>query len=102
MDDIDRILSEEPIISKPKIQTYGKAKKPIFKKIFNRRTLIFGGIILFILAGFLLVPSCECEPCKVCDTCMQEISITDIKAQIISKGYVELNNGELKLAPYLG
>ena len=100
MNDIERILSEEPLIenNKPK----KKINKQMFKKFLTKKILIIGGMIILILLGFLLFPSCECSICNICDECIQDISINDIKSQIISKGYVELNNGELKLAPYLG
>lgn len=95
MDDVEKILSEEPIVE-TKFN-----KKLSLKNIFTKKRLIIGGIIIISLIIFFFMPSCECKVCEVC-TCVQEISISDIKSQIITKGYVELNNGELKLAPYLG
>ena len=100
--DIERILSEEPLIENKK-PIKNKFKKPNLKNLFTKKRLIIGGVIiltLLILLGLLLIPSCA--ECNVCKECIQDISINDIKSQIISKGYVELNNGELKLAPYLG
>ncbi len=106
-EDIERILREDPIESKQKIQTTNKVKKvnifskflskPISKKEFIIGT---GIIVLIILMGFILIPSsCECE---VCDTCTQTLSIETIKSQIVNQGYAEINDGTniLKLSPY--
>ena len=105
MNEIEKILSENPIESEEKtkpINKSNKSNKLVLKNILTKKRLIIGGVILLILVGFLLLPSCECDICDICDICTHEISIDDIKTQIISKGYVELDNGELKLSPYLG
>ena len=109
-DDIEDILREDPIENKPKIQTYGKAKKMnIFSKLGSnkKKVIISVGIILVVITiGFLfLIPnSCECEVCTICGECIQNISIENIKQQIISQGYAELTDGDklLKLSPYTG
>ena len=101
-DDIEDILREDPIENRSKIQTPNKAKKPnVFSKLkLNKKKVMIGaGIIAIIIAGFLLMPgSCECE---VCDECIQKISIENIKQQIVSQGYAEINDGDkvLKLSP---
>lgn len=108
--DIEKILSEDPIMDdksiNKKFKMFRNFKKPDLKNILTRKRLIIGGLVILILLGFLLLSNLggcdECEVCKECNNCIQNISIIDIRDQIINKGYVELNDGELILAPYLG
>jgi len=106
-DEIERILSEDPIETNNKIEkkkqitkikTYGKSTK------VSRKNLMIGAgvIVVLIILGIILFPgSCESE---ICDLCAQEVSVDTIKQQIITQGYASINDGAnvLKLSPYTG
>lgn len=100
-DEIENILRENPIESEPKIQTYSKAKKPeILKKILSKKKIIIyvGIAALAVFTIFMLFQLNKCETCAICDVCTQDISLEDIKQQIITKGYADVDG--LKLSPY--
>jgi len=97
--DINKILKEFPLEEKKKKITL---KKKIPKIKSKKRVIISIGIIIaIIILGLIMIPnSCKCE---VCDLCSKGIDVSQIKQQIIDKGYAEITDGNniLKLSPYL-
>ena len=112
-DEIKDILTEFPVNELgQKVQTYGKSKKPnTFKNKFKKLNIkAIGGIILslILIIGFFMyvdLPQDDSEEVyETKDVCVQEISLGDIKQQIITKGYANIKDGNtvLKLSPYTG
>lgn len=112
-DEIKDILTEFPVNGLgQKVQTYGKSKKPnTFKNKFKKLNVkaIIGIIfsLILIISFFMYVDlpqNDEEETCEICAVCVQKISLEDIKHQIITKGYVNIKDGNtvLKLSPYTG
>ena len=117
MNDIEKILSEDPIIenNKPiskkfnKFKRFRNFKKPDLKNLFTKDRLIIGVVVILVLLGLFLITSHnECDECKVCEIYndTQGNLFNDIRNQIINKGYAEISEGSdklnnLKLAPYL-
>ena len=101
--EIANILNENPIINQTKSKPDLKTKISGFKLKFpKKKTILIIGVIIIVIGGFMLISN-QCEVCNVCEECVQEISLENIKQQIIDKGYAEISDGEsnLKLTPYI-
>ena len=101
--EIENILNENPLESKSNSKSPLKTKSPGFKlRLPKKKTILIIGVIIIVIGGFILLSN-QCEVCNVCEECVQEISMENIKQQIIDKGYADITDGKsnLKLAPYI-
>ena len=105
--EIEDILKETPLENKSNSKANLKTKSPGKKRRFpKKKTILIIGVMIIVIGGFILLSNpCEvCDICETCKECVQEISMENLKQQIINKGYAEIGKGTdiLKLSPYNG